>query len=339
MPVPQPQHTWLGRASRFTAGYSSDQGNASGKYSATRVRSGFLGSIIAFGVRRQLTETTTVKGYISLWGTAESYARDRTQDSGHSTSKGFDVREGYVAFEGPWGALAAGRQGDSSAASRPRSTSSTATTTGSACPASTIYYPACGHIGTGALGPGNAAGFVYATPLARRAAGSRPASTIPCVCSAPGSGFRIRGPRATVSFERKLSPRFLFKLQVEGMYQYMGRSRLAVADTGRTTSLGRGRRRAPRGRACCVSACPRFGARASARTWRFRTRGPRSARTRLNFRYFTGSTRSRRWCSARCNSPFGSGRVTDDQLASDKMDPYNSTSRARPGSLRRSITA
>jgi len=84
---PGPQHALVGSGQPFTAGYSSDQGTPSGKYQAMRVRSGFLGSILAFGIKRSVVEGTTAKAYVSLWGTAEAYARDRSQDFGKSTSK------------------------------------------------------------------------------------------------------------------------------------------------------------------------------------------------------------------------------------------------------------
>src|SRR5262245_27870437 len=64
--MPAPQHTVVGSGQPFTAGYSSDQGNANGKYSAMRIRSGFLGSIFALGVKKNVSETTTAKGYVSL---------------------------------------------------------------------------------------------------------------------------------------------------------------------------------------------------------------------------------------------------------------------------------
>src|SRR6185369_3983754 len=47
---PGPQHGVVGSGQPFTAGYSSDQGTPDGKYGSMRVRSGFLGSILAFGI-------------------------------------------------------------------------------------------------------------------------------------------------------------------------------------------------------------------------------------------------------------------------------------------------
>src|SRR4029079_14939142 len=86
-----------------------------------------------------------------------------------------------------------------------------------------IYYPTCGHIGTGALGPGFAAGFSYTTPellggLHVKAAFYDPVRLL-------GSNLeRVPYPRpeGSIWYERRLSPGFLFKLQAEGMVQAVG---------------------------------------------------------------------------------------------------------------------
>ena len=46
-----------------------------GDMSASRVRSGFLSNVLAFGLRRKLTDTVVVKGYISLWANIEDENR------------------------------------------------------------------------------------------------------------------------------------------------------------------------------------------------------------------------------------------------------------------------
>ena len=42
-------------------------GIGQGTILASRVRSGFLSNILAFGLRRKLTDTVVVSGYISFW--------------------------------------------------------------------------------------------------------------------------------------------------------------------------------------------------------------------------------------------------------------------------------
>jgi len=147
----------------FTAGFPNDQGY-NHKFYGARVRSGFLGSIIAFGVKRQVTEWTSIKSYVSMWGTSESFARDRNNDAGLSTSKGFDMREGWVSVDGLWGSFVGGRQSGIMGGISTEIDFLYGHNFGVGLPCLEIYYPTCGHIGTGALGPGFAAGFSYLTP-------------------------------------------------------------------------------------------------------------------------------------------------------------------------------
>ncbi len=78
---------------------ASGQGNVV----ASRVRTGFLGNILAFGLRRKLTETVTVRGYISLWANIE----DENQRAFVPVLP--DMREGFVQVIGPAGSLLVGR--------------------------------------------------------------------------------------------------------------------------------------------------------------------------------------------------------------------------------------
>jgi hypothetical protein len=204
----------------FTAGFPNDQFFKQ-KYFGTRVRSGFLGSIIAFGVKKNVTEWTTVKSYISLWGTSESYARDRRNDFGDATSKGFDVREGWVSIDGPWGSFIAGRQSGILGGISTEIDFLYGHNFGVGLPCLEIYYPTCGHIGTGALGPGFAAGFSYLTPSL---SGLRVKAALYDPVRLLGVWERVPYPRpeGAIMYERRVTPAFLFKLQFEGMYQYMG---------------------------------------------------------------------------------------------------------------------
>ena len=70
---------------------------------ASRVRSGFLGNILAFGLRRKLTDTVTVTGYISIWANIE----DENQRAFVPAFP--DAREGFVRVTGPAGSLLVGR--------------------------------------------------------------------------------------------------------------------------------------------------------------------------------------------------------------------------------------
>ena len=74
-----------------------------GNVSASRVRSGFLGNILAFGLRRKLTDSVTVTGYISIWANIE----DENQRAFVPAFP--DAREGFVRVTGPAGSLLVGR--------------------------------------------------------------------------------------------------------------------------------------------------------------------------------------------------------------------------------------
>ena len=74
-----------------------------GDVRGTRVRSGFLPNIFAFGLRKRLTERTMVSGYMAIWAPIEN----ENQRSFQVVLP--DAREGWVRVEGPAGSLTVGR--------------------------------------------------------------------------------------------------------------------------------------------------------------------------------------------------------------------------------------
>ena len=73
----------------------ADGSDRPGRLSASRVRSGFLSNVLAFGLRRKLTDTVVVKGYISLWANIEDENR-------RAFVPAFpDAREGFVQVLAP----------------------------------------------------------------------------------------------------------------------------------------------------------------------------------------------------------------------------------------------
>jgi len=334
---PGPGHNLIaGDGAYFTAGFPNDQGYA-GKYLGTRVRSGFLGSIIAFGMKRQLTEWTTVKSYVSLWGTSQTYARDRNNDGGDKTSKGFDVREGWVALDGHWGTFIAGRQSGILGGISTEIDFLYGHNFGLGLPCLEIYYPACGHIGTGALGPGNAAGFSYATPsfggLHAKLALYDPVRLL-------GAWERVPYPRpeGAIWFERRLSPAVWFKVQAEGMYQYMARlggaraGQQDIPETLHATDAVWGVAGGAR-----LEAGPfRLGLSA------FRGKGLGSYvalqnspstfnSATFNFRYFTGYYAQTALVFGEEQLSAGIGRVKDDLLPEDRTDGGTSNLKYQTG--------
>ena len=129
-----------------------------GKIEGDRIKSGFVGNVLSFGVRRSLSERTKLTAFISLWAVIESEDRRKYRPNPA------DIREGFLKIEGNWGSLVAGR-------------SLTLFSRG-ATEINFLYGhgfnlgypgnmenvgPAAGHIGFGVLASGFAAGVAYST--------------------------------------------------------------------------------------------------------------------------------------------------------------------------------
>jgi hypothetical protein len=237
--VRDPSHGLIGASQPFTAGFPTQPQGNDGKYSAARMRSGFLGTIIAFGVKRQVAEATTLKSYVALWATAETSGRDRTADNFagrapdfNNPYRGFDVREGWLGADAPWGSFIAGRQGGILGSMSTQIDFLYGHNYGLGLPCPESYYPTCGHIGTGALGNGVAAGFTYTTPSL---AGLQLKLGLYDPVRLLGAWERVPYPRpeGALWWERRFSPSLYFKAQVEGMYQY-----LAIREDRRLNAQG-----------------------------------------------------------------------------------------------------
>lgn len=126
---------------------------------ASRVRSGFLGNILTLGVRRKLTDYTTLSGQISIWATAETTG-ERTYLSNYA-----DEREGFLKVEGPGGALTVGRQLSLFSRGATEIDFLYGHQFGVGAPGGfNDQGPSGGHIGYGVLASVFVAGIVYATP-------------------------------------------------------------------------------------------------------------------------------------------------------------------------------
>lgn len=77
--------------------------NVQGKFLNMRLRSGFVPNVFAIGLRRQITEYTTLTAHMSLWATIDSEGQRKTQPLFAW------VQEWYVKLEGPWGSVLGGR--------------------------------------------------------------------------------------------------------------------------------------------------------------------------------------------------------------------------------------
>jgi Gram-negative porin len=84
------------------AGLESRQIDNAGNLTTTRFRTGFVGAVLGFSVKLQMTEDTTLRAHVATWNTIET---SRNKAAPNPT----DVREAYGKVEGPWGGLLFGR--------------------------------------------------------------------------------------------------------------------------------------------------------------------------------------------------------------------------------------
>jgi hypothetical protein len=147
-----------------------DSGDPTGQKQGTvqtmRIRTGYIGNLLGFGVRNRVSDTIKASAYIQLWSYVESDGRQKGKLSQ------VDVRQGYARLEAPWGTFTAGRQ--RGLFSRGATDIDTMYADrwgvgffggGGAIDSAPFGGPTAGHIGFGVLGSGFAAGLVYATPV------------------------------------------------------------------------------------------------------------------------------------------------------------------------------
>lgn len=202
---------------------SAYQEDANGKYQGYRVRSGMYPNILGFAITRQVSETTTIRGYISIWSTVESLGRDKW------APMTAEAREGYFTAKGNWGSATVGR----TLAMLGRMSYEIDTAYGHGygvgLPCTDALGPACGHIGTGVLFPGYSAGISYATPSAgglQLALGLYDPVEIVPFGSSPADWTRasFARPEGAITFGTPLGRKGRLGLAVEGLYQPLSRT-------------------------------------------------------------------------------------------------------------------
>ena len=125
---------------------------------SVRIRSGFVGNILGIGVRTHLASNKLTM-YTQLWSDIESESRRKY------VPMPVDVRQAYLKVEGSWGGLTVGRQGTLFSRGAAEIDFMYGHGYGVGFPTAVDSSGmAAGHVGTGVLGPGFAAGAVYATP-------------------------------------------------------------------------------------------------------------------------------------------------------------------------------
>jgi Gram-negative porin len=130
-----------------------------GTIEGSRVRSGFLGNIIAFAVRTKIGNNIRVDGYFSIWADIES-ENERKFEAIYP-----DIREGYVRVQGPFGSVLVGRSTTLFSRGATEIDFLYGHRYGVGNPAGFVTQgPSGGQVGYGLLANGFGAGIVYATP-------------------------------------------------------------------------------------------------------------------------------------------------------------------------------
>jgi hypothetical protein len=126
---------------------------------ATRIRGGFVGSVLGVNLKRKVTEDTSIRGRLAIWWVIE---QRRSIGAGKNE---LDGREAYLKIEGPWGGFMGGRTlalfsrgnieidamyGHGNGVGHP-------------CDLNT-FGPTCGHVGFGVQYPGFTPSLRYNTP-------------------------------------------------------------------------------------------------------------------------------------------------------------------------------
>lgn len=302
---------------------SSGQEDPNGKYFAARIRSGLVGNVLGFGLVKDLSPTTQIKGYISIWSTVESPGRDKW------TAVIPVTREGYFDVTGPWGSARVGRTFGWFGRMSTEIDMLYGHGYGVGLPCSDELGPACGHIGTGVAFPGYSAGFSYSTPSL---GGLKVNAGLydPIVYRQRWDRAPLLRPEGAVTFETKLGDAGLLKLGVEALFQPLKRveQKNVTAADGTTTTVPTEESTSvwgASGGARLEVGPVRLGAAA------FRGRGvgmnyalqftSATLSTKTNeLRSFTGVYGQGALMLGKAHIAVGGGVASADQLASDRLD-------------------
>lgn len=125
----------------------------------SRIRSGFVGTVLGFNIKKQISERLAMKGRLAIWWTIE---QRRTIGAG---SNNVDGREAYLKIEGPWGGVMGGRTLGLFSRGNIELNAMYAHGNGVGYPCDVANYgPACGHVGFGVQYPGFTPSIRYNTP-------------------------------------------------------------------------------------------------------------------------------------------------------------------------------
>lgn len=189
-----------------------------GKIQELRLRTGFVGNVLGFGIKKKINDTTEALIYTAVTTYIDSTERRKYLEVRP------DWRESYVKLTGNWGSVLAGRTGTLFSRGATEITYLYGYKYGLGWPGNVSSLggsgPGAGAVGFGVLANGFGAGIVYSTPSL---GGLQVSGGVYDANSLVGSGVweRTKWPRAEteIAFERKLSGTSMFKLFANGAWQ------------------------------------------------------------------------------------------------------------------------
>lgn len=215
-----------------SAGLLDQEPNQGGKVQELRIRTGFVGNVIGFGVKRQVTPTLSITGYYAMTTVINTSNRRKY------LPVLVDARETHATIEGSFGSLRFGRQATLYNRGATELTYLYGFAYGLGWPGNISDVgdlngnPGSAHVGFGVLANGFGGGVVYGTP---NLAGLKLDVGLFDSLSFPGTLWeRNRWPRpeAEMTFETPFNDQMGMKLFVNGMYQ-----KLYARDSPKSDSL------------------------------------------------------------------------------------------------------
>jgi hypothetical protein len=188
------------------------------KITSTRIRSGFVGSILGLGLQKELAPQNTLGGYFAIWTGIQT---DHTRF--HPVTP--DVREAYLKVEGPWGSVLAGRALGlfGRAGVEIDFNYAHGNGLGYPCDVDLTSLAACGQIGFGVIFPYYSAGIVYKTPTL---AGFALAAGIfdPVILAGVWQLTPLPRPEAELTYDLTLGDLGKVHVAAEGLWQRVARN-------------------------------------------------------------------------------------------------------------------
>jgi hypothetical protein len=189
-----------------------------GKIEELRIRTGFVGNVLGFGIKRKLSENSELLAYTAVTTYIDSTNRRKYLDVRP------DWRESFLRVSGLWGSVTAGRTGTLFSRGATEITYLYGFKYGLGWPGGISSIggsgPGAGAVGFGVLANGFGGGITYATP---DLGGAQVSVGVYDANSLVGSGVweRVKWPRAEteLTFERKLGGAGMFKLFANGAWQ------------------------------------------------------------------------------------------------------------------------